>query len=191
MKKTGEDRRARITKLAIKESLVELMQVHPISKISVTMLCASAEINRSTFYSHYADPYDLLNAIQQEVITDIKNHITSIRFMEQLESTVPVIVQVLEYAKARAALFRVLLSGNGDSSFQNELMYLAQEKTIDELREDKRLDESVTKYVELFATSGVLSIIHKWLTDNCQDETTKLARVINTLLSYGVHGLYQ
>ena len=191
MKKTGEDRRTRITKLAIRESLVELMQVHPISKISVTMICSSADINRSTFYSHYTDPYDLLNSIQQEVITDIKNHLMPVRFMDQPESTVPVIVQVLEYAKARSALFKVLLSENGDSSFQNEVMYLAQEKTIDELREDKRLDQSVIKYVELFAISGVLSIIYKWLTDNCQDETTTLAMLINTLLYNGTHGLYQ
>jgi hypothetical protein len=51
--KTGKtDRRVRLTKQIIKESLVELMRDHPIYRVSVKMLCEAADINRSTFYAH-------------------------------------------------------------------------------------------------------------------------------------------
>ena len=58
MVKAKEDRRIRITKKAIKESLIELLQEYPIAKISVKMICESADINRSTFYAHYNDQSD-------------------------------------------------------------------------------------------------------------------------------------
>ena len=191
MKGQKEDRRTRITKLAIKESLIELMQEYPISKISVTMICDAADINRSTFYAHYADPYDLLNQIQREVIDGIKEHVFSILFMEQTESAVTVIVQVLEYVKANAALFKALLSGNGDTSFQNELMYLVQDKMIQEIREDRRLEPRITKYIEIFAVSSAQSILYKWLSDGCIDETTRMSEIITVLLTYGVNGFYK
>ena len=191
MQNQKEDRRIRITKLAIKESLIELMQEYPISKISVTMICDAADINRSTFYTHYTDPYDLLNQIQREVIDGIKEHVFSILFMEQAENAITVITKVLEYVKANAPLFKALLGGNGDVSFQDELMYLVQDKMIQEIREDRRLEPRVTKYVEIYAVSSARSILYKWLSDGCLDETGRMAEIIITLLTRGVNGLYQ
>ncbi|MPM46905.1 hypothetical protein SDC9_93612 [bioreactor metagenome] len=186
-----EDRRIRITKLAIKESLVELMQTNPISKISVKMICDAADINRSTFYAHYQDQYDLLTKIEKEVITDIKEHVLPISFIEQSVTALSMFTQMLEYVKANAPLFKVLLSGNGDASFQNELMYLGQEKLIEELSDENQLDPRVMKYLELYAISGVESIVYRWVTDGCIDETDKLSEMIFTLLLTGARGFYK
>lgn len=186
-----EDRRIRITKLAIKESLVELMQTNPISKISVKMICDAGDINRSTFYAHYQDQYDLLTKIEKEVITDIKEHVLPISFIEQSVTALSMFTQMLEYVKANAPLFKVLLSGNGDASFQNELMYLGQEKLIEELSDENQLDPRVMKYLELYAISGVESIVYKWVTDGCIDETDKLSEMIFTLLLTGARGFYK
>ncbi|WP_286946022.1 TetR/AcrR family transcriptional regulator [Acetobacterium sp. UBA5834] len=44
---------------------MELMETRPISKISVKMICETADINRSTFYAHYADQYALLTQLEE------------------------------------------------------------------------------------------------------------------------------
>jgi AcrR family transcriptional regulator len=186
-----EDRRIRITKLAIKESLVELMQEYPISKVSVKMICEAADINRSTFYAHYQDQYDLLTKIEKEVITDIKEHVVPISFTEKTGYGITQFTHMLDYVKANAALFKVLLSGNGDASFQNELMYLGQEKLIEELSDENHLDPRVMKYLELYAIAGVESIVYKWVTDGCTDETDKLSEMIFSLLMTGARGFYK
>lgn len=191
MNTAKEDRRIRITKLAIKESLVELMQENPISKISVKMICDAADINRSTFYAYYQDQYDLLTKIEKEVITDIKEHVLPISFIEQSGNAITQFTQMLEYVKANAPLFKVLLSGNGDASFQNELMYLGQEKLIAELSDENQLDPRVMKYLELYAIAGVQSIVYKWVTDGCIDETDKLSEMIFSLLLTGARGFYK
>lgn len=185
-----EDRRVRLTKLAIRESLIELMQQYPMAKISVKMICEAADINRSTFYAHYADQYDLLNKIQQEVADGIRDYIAATRFTGASEEAVPVVVQVLEYARANAALLKVLLSGHGDSVFQTKLMYLAQEKMLEELRGSRQLEPWVARYIELFAINGVLSIIHAWLEGGCADEPQVLAGLVMKLLMQGVSSLY-
>ena len=190
MKAKKEDRRVRITKQAIKESLIELMKDYPISKVSVKKLCEMADINRSTFYAHYTDQYDLLKKMQAEIISNLKESIFNKSFTGQSEITIPVLIQILEYAKANIALFKVLFSENGDFSFQNELMFLAQAKTIEEIREDKLLDERTANYLEVFAISGFMSIIRKWLADGAVDEPEKMAELITRLLFQGVSSYY-
>lgn len=186
-----EDRRVRITKQVIRESLIELLQEYPISKISVKMICDVADINRSTFYAHYKNQNDLLDQIQQEVIKNIKNQISTTGFVQQAETVTPVIIKVLEYCKENRSLFEAILSQNGDVHFQRKLMQLVQEKTIDELRDDDRLDPRTTRYFELFMMSGILSMIRKWLEDGCVDTPSELAGLMTEFLYKGIFGLFR
>ena len=41
-------------------SLIEIMKNVPFDKIKVLDLCRKSQINRSTFYMHYKDKYELL-----------------------------------------------------------------------------------------------------------------------------------
>lgn len=189
MEQKKEDRRIRITKLAIRESLIELMQRLPISKISVKLICEAADINRSTFYAHYADQYDLLDKIQREVLAGINEYLSSTRFMDDSEDAVSVIAQILAFARPNAPLLRVLLSEHGDSTFQSELMYLAQQKTIAELRGNTRLPPDIIGYLERFSITGVLAIIRGWLANDCADEPVFLATLIIKLVRQGIDGL--
>lgn len=48
------------TKLWIAENMQELMKHKPISRIRVSEICRMAEIERSTFYYHFKDKYELV-----------------------------------------------------------------------------------------------------------------------------------
>lgn len=185
-----EDRRIRITKMAIRESLIELMQQYPISKISVKMICETADVNRSTFYAHYTNQYDLLEQMQREVALGIQDYVANTQFTDESEDSITVVIQILEYAKSNSALFNVLLSEHGDSGFQNNLMTVVQQKTMEELVVTKNLDPSIIKYVELFAINGILSIIRRWLSDNCTEEPAVLGHFIVKIIMQGISGLY-
>lgn len=131
-----------------------------------------------------------MTKIQQDVAADIKQHITATRFTEDSEDAVTVIIQVLDYAKANADLFKVLLNEYGNSTFKNELMYLAHEKVIEELRESKQLSQSVTKYVEEYVINGILRIIYRWLNDGCLETSEQLAELMMKLMMQGIESLY-
>ena len=48
------------TKLWIADKMKELMKKKPIDKIRITEICQAAEIERSTFYYHFKDKYELV-----------------------------------------------------------------------------------------------------------------------------------
>jgi len=48
------------TKIWIADIMKRLMKSKPIDKIRITEICSQAEIERSTFYYHFKDKYDLV-----------------------------------------------------------------------------------------------------------------------------------
>ncbi|MFD1904069.1 TetR/AcrR family transcriptional regulator [Paenibacillus rhizoplanae] len=52
-------------KMVIKESLLKLLTERSINKVTVTDICREANINRNTFYSHYASQFELLSTIEK------------------------------------------------------------------------------------------------------------------------------
>ena len=55
-----KDARVQKTRNNIHQVFFKLLKEKPISRITVSEICQQCQINRSTFYKHYADPYDLL-----------------------------------------------------------------------------------------------------------------------------------
>ena len=58
------------------EALLALLEKKEFTYITIRELCAAAGVNRSTFYLHYQDIYDLSEQIGKEVLTNILNSIS-------------------------------------------------------------------------------------------------------------------
>ena len=65
------DRRVRKTKAQLREGLAHLMLEKSIKEITVKELVDEVDINRSTFYLHYADIYQMLQQIEEEALENI------------------------------------------------------------------------------------------------------------------------
>ena len=64
-----KDLRVVKTQNALYNTLLELMKEKSFEEIKVSDICSHALINRSTFYAHYNDKYELL----ADAINDLKN----------------------------------------------------------------------------------------------------------------------
>ena len=65
------DRRVRKTKAQLRAGLAKLMQTKSIKEITVKELVDEVDINRSTFYLHYTDIYQMLESIEDELEGEI------------------------------------------------------------------------------------------------------------------------
>ncbi|MBQ9857898.1 MAG: TetR/AcrR family transcriptional regulator [Oscillospiraceae bacterium] len=63
-----EDKRVKKTKKLLKETMLSLLQAKPLEQISVKELCTASDTSRVTFYSHYADKFELVDAIFEDII---------------------------------------------------------------------------------------------------------------------------
>lgn len=190
MENKKEDRRVRITKRAIMESFIELLERYPVAKLSVKKICETADINRSTFYAHYSDQYDLLNKIQQEVMEGLAGRILDISLTKNSQTTIQVLTEILEYAKNNAVVFGALLSEDENSPFRASLMEIVEKKIGEEAGRGDNTSIRAMEYLKTFAVSGYISIIKRWLYDGCVDSPKDLAEIMTKFLFQGVISVY-
>ena len=74
----ADNRRVRMTKKLIKDAYLELLEKRPSERISVTDICKTADVNRSTFYMYYEDTIRLRQDIENDVLAQYKTFFASL-----------------------------------------------------------------------------------------------------------------
>lgn len=69
------DRRIRKSQIAIRDAFIELLQHQQLEQVTVQQIADLADVNRSTFYTHYYDKYDLLEKLEDQQLEEIKTFI--------------------------------------------------------------------------------------------------------------------
>lgn len=69
---TSTDLRVVRTKRAIETALVSLMATTPLDEVTVQQICASALVNKGTFYRHYRDKYDVAECVARRELEEFE-----------------------------------------------------------------------------------------------------------------------
>jgi len=69
------------TKKNIRDAFLELRKKHTLDDIKVNALCEKAQVNKTTFYNHYQDVYDLSEELETEVLDKFLNNFQDIDMM--------------------------------------------------------------------------------------------------------------
>lgn len=172
------DRRVKYTIKVLEDALIERLQTDHISKISVKSLCEAADINRSTFYTHFLDQYDLLDYITTSALERIQIYLQDIDLGEGHLST-NALEQILTYVAQNAHVFRALLSDNCDRDIQRRVMKMT---VILDAGDYQKLGERTQEYVMLFQLNGCLATLYKWLEDGTPEAPAEMSRLLLGML---------
>ena len=71
MENKPDGRRVRMTKMLLKNALIDIMKIKSIHLVSIKEICEEADVNRSTFYRHYNTQFDLYDEIIEDIANDI------------------------------------------------------------------------------------------------------------------------
>ncbi len=72
-----DNQRVRRTKQLLAEALTEMLTETSIHDVSIVELCEKAGINRTTFYYHYGNQYDLLEEISDTFLDEVSQRLAS------------------------------------------------------------------------------------------------------------------
>jgi AcrR family transcriptional regulator len=168
MEEKSMDRRVRHTRQRLREALLELMKEKKISEISPTELCRQADINRNTFYAHFSRPGELLVSIEQELCDEMS---ASIQHSLDVESAHDLILEICEWIYRNREVYEILLSGKGDATFSERILYLAREKSIEEWKKTApSLSARQLDNLYLYIANGAAAVINAWI-QRVEDES--------------------
>ena len=163
------DRRIRKTKAQLRSGLAKLLKEKTIKEITVKELVEEVDINRSTFYLHYTDIYDLL----EQTENDLKNEILEIVNNDQLFAF---IADNREIASA-------LLGPHGDVAFMRQIEQIILSHCMKYLKPYlEQLDERTLESVNGFCIAGCIGLIISWMKHDFEDTPESMARMTYTLV---------
>ena len=176
MEKT-ESRRIQMTKALIRSALVELMGEKTFERITIKELCERADVNRTTFYLHYADQRSVFNDVKETVCRQTVAMIGE----ADLSDPTDFVEQFLRYIKENDRQFRILFMNDEGDSFRFALMDAVARELLPMLpaTDDPQKDGFLLAYM----MAGSLSIIIEWMKTGYERSPRELARFIYSINS--------
>lgn len=176
---TKGNRRVKMTKLLLTESFLKFLSEKPLHRITIKEICEEADVNRSTYYAHYTDPYDQLRKIEAEIMIDMEVYVD--RNESKNEKTIVYQVQtlkaILEYIQSKKHVFQVLLGEFGDTKFERNLLSYFGEKIFQEGNfDEKSIKEKEYQYI--YAATGSFGMVIQWITEEEHIDIDTMAKWI-------------
>ncbi|HAX73494.1 MAG TPA: TetR/AcrR family transcriptional regulator [Firmicutes bacterium] len=186
MVKQLEDRRIRRTKKILKESLLELMKKKKIKDITIKDITDAADLNRGTFYLHYADIYDLLDQIENEIIQDIFEMVTEFNTHSENKSTYELLLQLFGYIYENKTLFIILMSNKNDNTLMDKVQTFIKTMGLETVK--MMYHDSPTDYQTFtlaFVSSGILGVTEHWFERGMDLPPETMAQLVDQIISNG------
>lgn len=174
MAEKKENRRVRMTKRLMKEALLDLMEQQDLVTISVTAICETADVHRSTFYKYYTNPADLLREIEQDFLDRIP---APPQILDQTneKALLAATTEFFDFVKENKNAFRVLFNESSGNSFTARLVdhlcsgYVPVGDDTDELS---------ARFTSLYIANGTVGMMREWVNEDFPISSQKIAEMM-------------
>ena len=183
------DRRIRKTKAQLRTGLAKLLQKKSIKEITVKELVELVDINRSTFYLHYSDIYNMLSSIEEELLEEVRQTILNHPVSPFNESSFPFIEDIFQILEENKDICCALLGRNGDIAFLHRIESLISDHSLSVLRVTFPETIEDLKYSYSFCLSGCIGLVKTWLTSDTNETPQYMAELTFRLIMNALHGM--
>lgn len=172
-----EDLRVIKTLESIDLALLESLKKMPFNKITVGMLCTSARINRTTFYKHYRDKYDLLDKYISRIMEEFRRE-NDVIFVEANPDTINEDKYKLPFRKtvdfiiSKKDVYEILWTAQIDRNIFDEMIETIAENILKrnieshpDIRTDQEKFFKASLFANLFAYNHLVSV-RWWLAND-------------------------
>ena len=173
-----DDLRVIKTKKILYETLIELMKTKTFEEIKVSDICTKALINRSTFYAHYEDKYELLlefiNSLKEEFINELSKNKN---ILNTREYYLEVIRLFLDHIENKKDIYNAIMINNRNSIMMDILSSVANNEVIKKMESSNISTKVPANIIAKFYLGGVLNLGIEWLRDTNKNSKEEIWQV--------------
>ena len=182
------------TAVRFDKALLSLLEKKPFEYITISEICETAEVSRSTFYLHYENTSDLLKETTAYVLDNFASY-----FSVDAESIITKFTDCdlqdlkfvnekylhpyLSFIKENQRVFSAVLSQ--PTAFDSKAIFRRLFDNIFKPILDRfHYPRDEQNYVMMFYLNGITAIIMEWLKDGCQKSIEDISAIIRVCI-YG------
>lgn len=174
----------------IKQVFIDMLDKMPLDKITVTELCAQAQINRGTFYRYYQDVYAVLEDLEDSLLAEMADYLTPIytTYMGVM-STEKLLQLYLEFLKAHKQLLKAIFAHTLYGNFSAKLTKQTALPAIKALSANIKPEYvSYSDSIAGYFIAGSMSLIIDWIKGELALSAEELAAFICQAADFGIKG---
>lgn len=180
--KKEHSRRWIATEDRIKNVALSLMQDRSLRQVTVRAICEGAGINRSTFYDHFLDVYDMFDRMEAELSRELLDSYDAVSapvaFSEK--SFIPMLRHIRRYGDFYRVVLRTRNTFPIGYGFERLLSDVIRPLCV--RRGITREDEIL--YCLVFFQAGFAFCLRRWLEGGCRETDEELAAILASCMPY-------
>lgn len=170
----------------LKDAFWQLYSEKDINKIRIVEITDLAGYNRGVFYSYYKNIYDMFDAIEREIMLEIKeiSHLIQSFIMDETYNQDKLAVIINNYKKNEKYL-KVLFTKSDNPRFMMRIKKMLKDNLVKEAKKAGSTKENIEYYIEYYV-SGMLNLLIYWFVNGSKlavDEFSKLVIELTGLQS--------
>jgi AcrR family transcriptional regulator len=178
----AESRKVQETKQRTKEVFLALCAEKRLDKISIKELTSLAQINRSTFYAHFQDIYDLKAQVVEDFAKTMREkvfpRIIDIAYGADFTENSYQIIDVYEQYRV---FFRAFLLTNRDDQLVDSVKSIARETLNQRIRGMGLVPPPHLEYMLEYLLGGQLALLAKWVSEPAPLPVAELVELVKRL----------
>ncbi len=173
----------------MRRAFLTLLESKEFADISIMDICKTADVNRSTFYAHYDNTYDLLKEAYESLIANFQSEcdfdnpvdLSDMRNLskEDLNLASPkYLLPYLKYIQKHKRLYRIY--SDNAHVFETSKMddYMIENIFAPIYAKHGVTDKKLIFYMQKFFLKGIDAIIHEWVRNDCEDDILFVCEII-------------
>ncbi len=175
------------TAIRFDKALLSLLEKKTFEYITIKEVCEKAKVNRSTFYLHYENLYDLLEETIKYLVDDFISYFSIENITTQFKDCnlndlnfidEKYLYPYLSYIKEHQKVFSTVLSQPVTFSIEN-LFERLFDNIFNPILDRFGYPKSERKYVVMFYLNGITAITTEWLKNGCDKSVKEISAIIH------------
>lgn len=171
-----QDRRIEKTRKIIRETLLNEMKELSYQELSVSKLCRDADIGRGTFYLHYNDIYEVVQEIEEKLLTDFRD--ITFRHFDIGSTFSDFLRELFQYVLEHRDEYQVFLFPH-DSRFAIQFRTAAIDQFYyHAIKYQPKHDPASLRYKTVRNYEGIAGVIGFWFQSGFQESPDQLVKYL-------------
>lgn len=192
MANTKNNQRFQATERRIEDAFVRLTKTTEPDRVTVRAVCAEAGVNRSTFYAHFVDIFDLADRLEERLSAELMGRFSDAAVQREVHphrdgapaAAEPVLLTAAsltpfcEHIATHRDFYRVALCSRTSFPLERGLERIWREVALPLSRRGGIEDETEVAYVLTSFQAGFTWVLRRWVDGGCAEPPERIAELL-------------
>lgn len=180
------DRRVVKTKRAIRNAFAEALIEKHLNEITIKEIADRADINRKTFYNYYASVHQVLDEVENEIVSAFEADLADFDFRRDVQNPRETFKKLSQIIESDLDFYGALFRAKSNSHLRDKIAHMLRDKTIAFFQQKYPENPETLKIVAEYTLSGVTAVYQQWFESGRQMSMEELSKILSELVANGV-----